>query len=282
MKKLLLGAVALFAVACAEKPIPNELDIQPENIEFWEVCEASTIYELYNFFYNGEADACVLTALAESEEVEATEVVEETEAAEATEETETAEVEVVKEENLRPFSSLLVAEYPFKDREGKTQTCRVGGHVFAAASKKNMAKINEYLALEEVQSKLEDLTNGEVLIAWSYKNTMENSRGGVYLLYALQGNGGLFPAMDGSGIVEAKAVESMWGGFEVSITMNSKAAVEWANLTEKNIGKPLAIVVDNVVYSVPYVNDRIEGGKSTISGAFTKSEAEAFARALNQ
>ncbi len=248
MKKLLFGAVALFAVACAEKPIPNELDIQPENIEFWEVCDASTIYELNNFFYT-EVDELVR--------------------------------EDLNCEDLYPFSSLLVTEYPYKDYEGKTQICRVGGHVFAAASKKNMAKINEYLALEEVQAKLEDLTNGEVLIAWSYKNTMENSRGGVYLLYALQGNGGLFPAMDGSGIVEAKAVESMWGGFEVSITMNDRAAVEWANLTEKNIGKPLAIVVDNVVYSVPYVNERIEGGKSAISGAFTKSEAEAFARALN-
>ncbi len=279
MKKLLLGAVALFAVACAEKPIPKELDIQPENIEFWEVCESSTIYELYNFFYNGDADACVLTALAESEEVEATEVVEETE---ATEETETAEVEVVKEENLHPFSSLLVAEYPFKDREGKTQTCRVGGHVFAAAAKKeNIELINRYLELESVREALYGILNGEGMLAWSYKNTMENSRGGVYLLYALQGNGGLFPAMDGSGIVEAKAVEGMFGGFEVSITMNRDAAVEWANLTEKNIGKPLAIVMDNVVYSAPNVNDRIEGGKSTISGAFTKSEAEAFARALN-
>ena len=251
------------------------------SLEFWEVCEASTIYELYNFFYNGEADACVLTALAESEEVEATEVVEETEAAEATEETEAAEVEVVKEENLRPFSSLLVAEYPFKDREGKTQTGRVGGHVFAAASKENMAKINEYLALEEVQAKLEDLTNGEVLIAWSNKNTLDGTRGGIFTLYALQGNGGLVPAMDGSGIVEAKANSGQFGGFEVSMTMNSKAAAMWGDLTEKNIGKPLAIVMDNVVYSAPNVNDRIDGGRSSITGGFTAQEAEDLANVLN-
>ena len=248
MKKLLLGAVTLFAVACAEKPIPNELDIQPENIEFWEVCDASTIYELNNFFYT-EVDELVC--------------------------------EDLNCEDLYPFSSLLVTEYPYKDYEGKTQTCRVGGHVFAAAKKENIELINRYLELESVRTALYGILNGEGMLAWSYKNTMENSRGGVYLLYALQGNGGLVPAMDGSGIVEAKAVESMWGGFEVSITMNSKAAVEWANLTEKNIGKPLAIVMDNVVYSVPNVNCRIEGGKSTISGAFTKSEAEAFARALN-
>lgn len=260
MKKLLYAVaaivVSLSAVSCSEET--KSASVEPMNIEFWEVCEDYTIYELYNFFYNGEADACVLTALAESEEVE-----------------------VVKEENLRPFSSLLVTEYPYKDYEGKTQTCRVGGPVFAAASKKNMAKINEYLALEEVQAKLEDLTNGEVLIAWSYKNTMENSRGGVYLLYALQGNGGLVPAMDGSGIVEAKAVSGQFGGFEVSITMNDRAAEEWADLTEMNIGKPLAIVMDNVVYSAPNVRDRIEGGKSSITGNFTLTEALALAKLIN-
>ena len=249
MKKLLLGAVALFAVACAEKPIPKELDIQPENIEFWEVCDAYTINELNNFFYT-EVDELVC--------------------------------EDLNCEDLYPFSSLLVAEYPFKDYEGKTQTCHVGGHVFAAAKKENIELINRYLELESVRRALYEILNGEGMIAWSYKNTMESSRGGVYLLYALQGNDGLFPAMDGSGIVAANAVAGQFGGYEVSITMDSKAAVEWANLTAKNVGKPLAIVMDNVVYSAPTVNGRIDGGKSTISGAFTKSEAEAFARALNQ
>ena len=245
MKKLLLGAVALFAVACAEKPIPNELDIYPENIEFWEVCEISTLGEIYNFLYNGEADKFVAEALESTE--------------------------------VAPLSSLLVREYPYKDREGKTQTAPVGGYIVAATEKENVALINEYLALDGVKEKIA----GDVKLAWSNKNSLDGTRGGIFTLYALQGNGGLVPAMDGSGIVEAKAVEGMWGGFEVSITMNDRAAVEWANLTEKNIGKPLAIVMDNVVYSVPNVTDRIEGGKSSITGGFTAQEAEAFARALN-
>ena len=246
MKKLLLGAVTLFAVACAEKPIPNELDIQPENIEFWEVCESATTGELYNFFYNGEADKLV--------------------------------AEAFEQELGNQFSSLLVREYPYKDREGKIQSAMVGGYIVAAAEKKNMEAINNLLALEGVKEKIA----GDVKLAWSNKNSLDGTRGGIYTLYALQGNGGLVPSMDGSGIVEAKAVSGQYGGFEVSMTMNSKAAAEWANLTEKNVGKPLAIVVDNVVYSVPNVMGRIECGKTAITGAFTKSEAEAFARALNQ
>ena len=232
------------------------------SLEFWEVVvDTYMLNELNSFFYGGAADALVAATLAEEAE-----------------ETETDEV---KEVELRPFSSLLVAEYPYKDREGKTQTARVGGYIAAAASKQNMALINEYLEYEAVKEALNEITDGEVKFAWSNKNSMDGSRGGIFTLYTLQGNGGMLPAMDGSGIVEAKAEAGQFGGFEVSMTMNSKASVEWGNLTEKNIGKPLAIVMDNVVYSAPNVNGRIDGGRSSITGGFTAQEAEDLANVLN-
>ena len=214
-------------------------------LEFWEVCESATTGELYNFFYNGEADKLV--------------------------------AEAFEQELGNQFSSLLVREYPYKDREGKIQSAMVGGYIVAAAEKENMEAINNLLALEGVKEKIA----GDVKLAWSNKNSLDGTRGGIYTLYALQGNGGLVPSMDGSGIVEAKAVSGQFGGFEVSMAMNSKAAAEWANLTEKNIGKPLAIVMDNVVYSAPNVNGRIDGGRSSITGGFTSKEAEDLANVLN-
>ena len=214
-------------------------------LEFWEVCESATTGELYNFFYNGEADKLV--------------------------------AEAFEQELGNQFSSLLVREYPYKDREGKIQSAMVGGYIVAAAEKENMEAINNLLALEGVKEKIA----GDVKLAWSNKNSLDGTRGGIYTLYAIQGNGGLVPSMDGSGIVEAKAVSGQFGGFEVSMTMNSKAAAEWANLTEKNIGKPLAIVMDNVVYSAPNVNGRIDGGRSSITGGFTSKEAEDLANVLN-
>ena len=224
------------------------------SLEFWEVCETSTLVEIYNFLYNGEADKLVAEAL-ESEEGGL-------------------------------LSSLLVREYPFKDGEGKIQYAPVRGYmlaaddknyIVAAADKDNMAKINEYLALDGVKA----MIASDVKLAWSNKNSLDGTRGGIFTLYALQGNGGLVPAMDGSGIVEASANSGQFGGFEVSMTMNSVAAAEWGNLTEKNIGKPLAIVMDNVVYSAPNVNDRIDGGSSSITGNFTSQEAEDLANVLN-
>ena len=215
------------------------------SLEFWEVCDATTLNEIYNFLYNGEADKIVAEALESTE--------------------------------VAPLSSLLVREYPYKDREGKTQTAPVGGYIVAATEKENVAIINEYLALDGVKEKIA----GDVKLAWSNKNSLDGTRGGVFTLYALQGNGGLVPAMDGSGIVEANANSGQFGGFEVSMTMNSKAAAEWGNLTEKNIGKPLAIVMDDVVYSAPNVNGRIDGGRSSITGGFTAQEAEDLANVLN-
>ncbi|MBR5866162.1 MAG: protein translocase subunit SecD, partial [Alistipes sp.] len=48
-----------------------------------------------------------------------------------------------------------------------------------------------------------------------------------------------------------------------------------------NIGRPLAIIMDNVVFSAPNVNDRIDGGHSSITGGFTAQEAEDLANVLN-
>ena len=223
-------------------------------LEFWEVCDMNMSNEIYAFLYY-MADEVVKEALLE------------------------ANPEAVVAE--KPFSSLLATEYEYNDREGKTQTATVGGIYVAAADKQNMNLINNYLQLDAVKAALNEITDGEVKLAWSNKNTLEGSRGGVFTLYALKGNGGMIPAMDGSGIVDAKATTGQFGGYEVSMTMDSKAAVEWGNLTEKNIGKPLAIVMDNVVYSAPNVNDRIDGGRSSISGGFTPKEAEDLANVLN-
>ena len=87
-------------------------------------------------------------------------------------------------------------------------------------------------------------------------------------------------AMTGETITEAY-VENTHGYYAVALKMNSEGAQQWAQLTENNIGKPLAVVLDGVVYSAPMVNSKIEGGFSTITGNFTKDEAKEMAASLN-
>lgn len=63
--------------------------------------------------------------------------------------------------------------------------------------------------------------------------------------------------------------------------MNDEAALEWKRITANNIGESIAIVLDDNVFSYPVVQSEIEGGKSTISGNFSKNEANDLAGILN-
>ena len=61
---------------------------------------------------------------------------------------------------------------------------------------------------------------------------------------------------------------------EVSMSMNSEGAKIWLRLTGANVGKQVAIVLDNVVYSYPIINERIPSGRTTINGLDSQAEAQ--------
>ncbi|HRG58157.1 MAG TPA: protein translocase subunit SecDF [Bacteroidia bacterium] len=67
---------------------------------------------------------------------------------------------------------------------------------------------------------------------------------------------------------------------EVSMTMNAEGAETWRRLTKDNIGKSIAIVLDDYVYSFPTVQGEIGGGRSSITGNFDITEAKDLANIL--
>ena len=67
----------------------------------------------------------------------------------------------------------------------------------------------------------------------------------------------------------------------VSMQMNTEGTRIWANLTKMNVGRAIAIVLDEVVYSAPRVNGEIPGGSSQISGRFTQADTKDLANTLN-
>lgn len=69
-------------------------------------------------------------------------------------------------------------------------------------------------------------------------------------------------------------------GYVIKMEMDNKGANAWRQMTSDNKGKAIAIVLDNVVYSAPVVNDVISTGSSQISGDFTAEEAEDLASIL--
>ncbi len=92
---------------------------------------------------------------------------------------------------------------------------------------------------------------------------------------------------DGHAPLEGNVITDANGDFEqgsskaeVSMSMNAEGAQTWKRLTGENIGKSIAIVLDDYVYSFPTVQSEIGGGRSSISGNFTINEAKDLANIL--
>jgi SecD/SecF fusion protein len=88
------------------------------------------------------------------------------------------------------------------------------------------------------------------------------------------------PEIDGTVIEEANLDHDLDGNICIAIRMNARGAQSWEQMTTQNQNRQVAIVLDGMVYSAPYVNEPITGGKSWISGAFTEEEAKALAAVL--
>lgn len=67
----------------------------------------------------------------------------------------------------------------------------------------------------------------------------------------------------------------------VALQFNDEGANIFAEITEKNTGKPLAIFIDGILISAPLVNEKISGGQAQITGRFTVQEAKKLAENLN-
>ncbi|WP_027454712.1 protein translocase subunit SecDF [Xylanibacter brevis] len=126
----------------------------------------------------------------------------------------------------------------------------------------------------------------DVKLLWSAKGErLGTLKGNYFQLYAIKVSdpSGKAP-LSGDVITSAKDDYSRGMGTPepiVSMQMNTEGTRIWANLTKTNIKRAIAIVLDNVVYSAPRVNDEITGGNSQISGNFTQTETKDLANTLN-
>lgn len=121
-------------------------------------------------------------------------------------------------------------------------------------------------------------------IQWAYgiPETGENNKKNNFVsLYALKTKGNEKAPLEGEAVVDARSdFNPTTNQPEVTMKMNPTGARVWANMTRANKGKFIAIVLDNIVYSAPRVNDAIEGGNSSISGSFTPEESTDLANIL--
>src|SRR5437762_3560699 len=112
-------------------------------------------------------------------------------------------------------------------------------------------------------------------------NPNNNRKADRVPLYAIKTYGKEKARLEGDAVSDASQdYDPTTQKVEVKMAMNTSGAKIWAKMTEENVGKPIAIVLDNVVYSAPNVQNKIDGGNSSISGSFTAEEAQDLANIL--
>lgn len=143
--------------------------------------------------------------------------------------------------------------------------------------------INAILASPLAKSKLPS----NLKLAWNVKpeivegnDSTGKKTASYYTLVALKANNGK-AALSGDVVTAASAdFDNQQGGNYVNMTMRPEAGRQWARITAANLQKPVAIVLDDQVYSAPNINSVIEGGRSVITGNFTTDEAKDLANVL--
>ncbi|MBD5356900.1 MAG: protein translocase subunit SecD [Bacteroides sp.] len=165
---------------------------------------------------------------------------------------------------------------------------RAGSPVIGMVAPQNRALVDSILSSPLAKQKLPS----DFSAVWTVKpidfpvydaqgNIMKKANGEdrttpYYELVALKGEA----ALEGDAVVSATSEYDNMQGNMVNMRMNDAGAQAWATITRNNIGRPIAIVLDNNVYSFPNVNNEISGGSSQITGNFTPEEANDLANVL--
>jgi len=188
-----------------------------------------------------------------------------------TSKTASKENSIAQSEKENPLFTLL---NPVIDRNGQLGK----GAAVGTAHFKDTATINKYLSLKQVKA----LLPNELKLLWEVKPIDYKTKGELFQLVAIKvTNRDGLPALSGDVITSANPdIQQGKTSAEVSMSMNSEGANTWARLTKLNIGKQIAIVLDNYVYSAPNVISEISGGRSSITGNFTIKEAQDLANIL--
>ena len=177
----------------------------------------------------------------------------------------------VKENPL--FAIMTIPTYT--NEEGQQMFAE--GAIVGIVAVKDTAKLNSYLAMPKIK---EIINPRKYKLLWAYKPFDDNQQ--FLQLYAIKVTNRDGKAdLEGDVIVDASQQFGMYNGApEIEMLMNGEGATKWRLLTGENVGKPIAIVLDGLVYSAPAPSEEIAGGRSSITGNFTIEEAKLIANIL--
>ncbi|MEY3577348.1 MAG: hypothetical protein RL394_931, partial [Bacteroidota bacterium] len=147
----------------------------------------------------------------------------------------------------KSFFTIFQPIPPQQDEQGRMSFAPNLGYIAG----RDTALFNEYMALENVRSQFP----GNVRFAFGIPETNDKGvKSDIVALYALKTVEGSDKArLEGDGVQQASQDYDDRGRAAIKMIMTKQGERIWGELTTNNVGKPIAIVLDNNVYSAPNV-----------------------------
>jgi len=173
-----------------------------------------------------------------------------------------------------PIFRLMQVAQPFPGPNGNPVFPAAIGYINA----KDTASLNDYLEMDVVKSKFP--SNLVFMYGKMEMQSTDPKAGDILTVYAIKTLDNGQAELEGDHISSASQDYDEKGRIAIKMNMDKIGTTIWAKMTTRNVGKPIAIVLDNFVYSAPNVNDPITTGNSQITGNYTLKEAKDLSEIL--
>ena len=174
--------------------------------------------------------------------------------------------------NESPIVRLIQFTQPYQGRGGKTIFPSNLGYI----QTKDTGRLNDFLRMDIVKSKFPS----NLVFMYGKMDATDTKSKDVLMLYGIKTLDNGQAELEGDHITNAGQDYDERGKIAIKMNMDKIGTNIWAKMTTRNVDKPIAIVLDNFVYSAPNVNDPITTGNSQISGSYTLKEAQDLSELL--
>jgi len=174
---------------------------------------------------------------------------------------------------LRPISSIMQMNIQ-QGEDGNLTTG--GGPLLGYAAVKDTALINSYLKNPVFRNEFPS----DLSFMWAAKESIGTTGlpTGTVNLFCIKTPA---EAPVGGKDISYSDYGNTFGKVEVTMNMTPSGSAKWERLTTDNVGRQVAITMDNYVYSAPVVEEKMSNGRASISGSFSIPEAMDLSSLLN-
>lgn len=173
--------------------------------------------------------------------------------------------------NKNPLFRLMQVTQPYQGSDGKV----VYPAALAYIASKDTGTLNDYLRMDVVKNKFPS----NLVFMYGKAELNDPKAKDILTLYAIKTLDNGQAELGGEGISATQDFDER-GRVAIKMNMDKTGTAIWAKMTTRNVGKPIAVVLDNFVYSAPNVNEPITTGNSQIAGNYTTKEAQDLAEIL--